>query len=403
LLALGAVLALAATTAGEAAAPPQADAGLDQTVSNGSVVYLDAGGSLDPDGNITATRWTITAPNGTRLTPTCANCTQTQFRPTQLGQYNATVTVENDAGQQRADTLYVTVEERPGPEVELRGPGMASPGQSTPFEVDAVADDASLATLTWSRNGSYQTARSLNGSTQNLTIQRRFNDTGVYRVTATVHDDLGYTGTDSVKLVVLSGGGGGGGGGSCFYGESSSNGGDKCSDYTSVGGGDAQGILFGIRGAKKNEEGESVYIRKYNYDAGEDVIYSADWDTVMEASRQDRDEDPLTWEELMNQKEEGDTDWTTMRETDDGKLVKGDQNPSTDYNPNNGDNGYDASDFSGGNNNNNNNGGSSSTNGQTDSAGNNVPPKNIGGGGGSDNGGGSEATLGRGGCGSRCA
>jgi hypothetical protein len=316
LFALIALLALASTAA--AAAPPQADAGLDQTVSNGSVVYLDAGGSLDPDGNITATRWTITAPNGTTFTPACANCTQTQFRPTQLGQYNATVTVENDAGQQRADTLYVTVEERPGPEVELRGPGMASPGQSTSFEVDAVADDASLATLTWSRNGSYRTDRTLNGSTQNLTIQRQFNDTGVYRVTATVHDDLGYTGTDSVKLVVLSGGGGGGGGGSCFYGESNP-GGDKCSNYTNV---DMDGDLVGIRGAMQNEEGESVYIKKYSSEAGKEVIYKADWNNVEQLNNENRGE-PLEWsmleEEQDLQKMEVDDDGDIVpKETDDG-------------------------------------------------------------------------------------
>jgi len=56
-----AVVAIAALFAGASAAdgnePPLAEAGLDQTVDNGTTVYLDAGGSVDPDGSLAAVSW----------------------------------------------------------------------------------------------------------------------------------------------------------------------------------------------------------------------------------------------------------------------------------------------------------------------------------------------------------
>jgi hypothetical protein len=105
------LLALAIAAAGVAAANerPMAEAGLDQESTVNSTVYLDAGGSLDPDGEIAEYEWEIERPNGTTTVPDCPSCSLTQFVPMRAGQYNVTVTVTDDDGATMNDTMYVTV------------------------------------------------------------------------------------------------------------------------------------------------------------------------------------------------------------------------------------------------------------------------------------------------------
>jgi len=89
--------------------PPLASAGLDQEARANTTVYLDAGGSVDPDGSIEQYEWIIETPDGNTTTPDCATCAKTSFVPEQTGQYNATVQVRGADGLSRSDTLYVTV------------------------------------------------------------------------------------------------------------------------------------------------------------------------------------------------------------------------------------------------------------------------------------------------------
>ena len=91
---------------------PMAEAGLDQESTVNSTVYLDAGGSLDPDGAIVDYDWEIDRPNGTTTVPDCRSCSLTYFVPMRTGQYNVTVTVTDDDGATMNDTMYVTVEGR---------------------------------------------------------------------------------------------------------------------------------------------------------------------------------------------------------------------------------------------------------------------------------------------------
>ncbi|MFB6310613.1 MAG: PKD domain-containing protein, partial [Salinirussus sp.] len=90
-------------------APPMAEAGLDQEATINTTVYLDAGGSVDPDGDVVSHHWSIERPNGSTMEPDCASCVLTHFVPHQLGQYNVTVTVRDDDGAMQSDTMYVEV------------------------------------------------------------------------------------------------------------------------------------------------------------------------------------------------------------------------------------------------------------------------------------------------------
>ena len=95
------------TSTGEA---PLADAGLDQRVTAGTTVTLDATGSRDPDGRIVDYRWRIETPDGRIVTPTPPNRGRTGFTVTTPGQYNVTVTVTDDDGNVASDTLYIVDE-----------------------------------------------------------------------------------------------------------------------------------------------------------------------------------------------------------------------------------------------------------------------------------------------------
>ncbi|MFC6794225.1 PKD domain-containing protein [Halobaculum halobium] len=101
-------------TAHEAAEnePPLADAGLDQEVERGTVVWLDGGGSLDPDGDIVASEWSIRTPDGREINPNAPTAMSTTFTASTVGRYEVTLTVTDDHGVDRSDTLYVDVAAR---------------------------------------------------------------------------------------------------------------------------------------------------------------------------------------------------------------------------------------------------------------------------------------------------
>lgn len=88
---------------------PLADAGLDQSVSEGSIVYLDGGGALDPDGSIVEYSWSIQTPRGSSMEPTNPHAELTRFVANSAGRYSVTLTVTDDDGSTKSDTLYVDV------------------------------------------------------------------------------------------------------------------------------------------------------------------------------------------------------------------------------------------------------------------------------------------------------
>ncbi len=208
LVVLGLVV-LAGPGAADGNEPPNADAGLDQHVPNGTTVYLDAGGSTDPDGSVASVEWTITDPDGARVTHANETSAQTRFTPTRTGTYNATVAVTDDDGATRTDTLYVTVEAARGPEVTLTGPSETTSGDPTTFVVDVTADGVDLDEIRWIRNGTHQESRSLSGRTATVEFERTFDDTGRYRLRATVDDERSYRGSDSLTVQVDDGSAGG--------------------------------------------------------------------------------------------------------------------------------------------------------------------------------------------------
>jgi len=124
--------------------PPRPEAGLDQTGVVGTPVYLDAGGSLDSDGEIVAHEWTITAPSGTHQTRTG---TRVQFTPAETGEYTVRLRVRDDDGAERTDTAYVTVR-APTTTTPTQAPTETQTPAATPTQTPTATQTATANTDT---------------------------------------------------------------------------------------------------------------------------------------------------------------------------------------------------------------------------------------------------------------
>ena len=206
----GIVLAalLVSTTVGTpiAAYPPDnevplADAGLDQTVSLGTTVLLDATGSRDPDGAIDEYRWRITTPNGSVTTPSCADCSRTDFMPSETGTYAVRVAITDDSGATSNDTLYVNVTPGDSPSVSLSGPDALDVGADGDYSARVRRGGAPLDRVRWKVDGTVVRTRSLSDDEQ-MTFERSFGTTGDRTVSAVVIDESGRRDTSTITTEI---------------------------------------------------------------------------------------------------------------------------------------------------------------------------------------------------------
>ena len=203
------LLVTAATTPALAAPndPPLAAAGLDQTVTRGSTVHLDAGGSRDPDGTITDYAWTVEAPDGATRTPNCLDCERARFQATSVGEYAVTLTVTDDDGATATDTLYVDVEPGAPPTVTLAGPSKLAPGERGTYTATASAGAAPLDRLVWYADGERHATTDANGTAASNDQPLQFPETGTHelRVVAVDEDDQRSNATRLVDVTTPGG------------------------------------------------------------------------------------------------------------------------------------------------------------------------------------------------------
>ncbi|NLV09751.1 PKD domain-containing protein [Halomicrobium mukohataei] len=197
---LGLLTALAIPVSAAGNAPPTAAAGLDQTVTSGTTVYLDGANSHDPDGRIQTVEWSIRDPNGATVAPSCRNCLQPTFTPNVTGRWSVTVTVTDDDGATATDTLYVTVEEARGPTLTLDGPDRVVPDESTPFVVEATSDGAPLRSVSLYHDDTRVNSTTVDGTTTLTTLTHTFSETGSTELLAAVTDEAGYVNTTTITV-----------------------------------------------------------------------------------------------------------------------------------------------------------------------------------------------------------
>jgi len=171
--------------------PPLAEAGLDQTVPTNSTVFLDATGSSDPDGSIAGYEWRIEGPNGNVVRAACPTCARTRFVARQAGQYDVTVTVTDDDGAQRSDTLYVTAAVPDGPEVTLSGPGGVLTNETHTYSASASAGAADLARVLWFVDNQRVAMTDIAGESAAPALSHAFTANGTHSMRVEVVDRLG--------------------------------------------------------------------------------------------------------------------------------------------------------------------------------------------------------------------
>jgi hypothetical protein len=176
--------------------PPEADAGLDQQVPVDTTVLLDATGSYDPDGTIEEYSWQIQTPTGDTVEPACATCPRTRFPATSEGTYNVTLTVTDDDGATRIDSLYVTATPDDGPDVALTGPREATPNTTETFRATPEPGSEPIVNVDWTVDG---TALPVENTTS---VTRQFETTGERTITVTVTDAIGRISNDSLQVRV---------------------------------------------------------------------------------------------------------------------------------------------------------------------------------------------------------
>jgi len=94
--------------------PPLANAGLDQTVTEGDTVTLDGSGSSDPDSQPINFAWTLTSvPVGSTATLTGADSVSPGFTADLPGQYRAELVVDDTALFSSSDEVVITAEPIP--------------------------------------------------------------------------------------------------------------------------------------------------------------------------------------------------------------------------------------------------------------------------------------------------
>jgi hypothetical protein len=181
---------------------PQAEAGLDQTVRQGAVVVLNAGGSLARDGRIVAYNWTIRRPDNTTTTPECPNCRQTTFQPSRPGTYAVTVAVTDNSNQTATDTMYVEVRAHDPPEATIVGPDEIVSNGTATVQFRADSGDAPLESVALYRDGELLLGEALTGGPfrENLTIS--YPDPGPAGFALVAADEAGHASTAVHNLTV---------------------------------------------------------------------------------------------------------------------------------------------------------------------------------------------------------
>jgi hypothetical protein len=198
-----AVIGFSAPAGGSDNTPPLVDSGVDQTVSPGTTVYLDANGTTDPDGTITSVSWTIEQPDGSTQTPTCQSCRTTEFEADTTGEYTVTLEATDNDGATRSDTLYVTVRTEDSPTVSLSGSDRTDKNTDTTVTAEAESGGPSLDMIAWMTDGKMVKKQSLSGTTTEREFTHSFETTGKKQLKAVVYDSLGQRATATHSLTVV--------------------------------------------------------------------------------------------------------------------------------------------------------------------------------------------------------
>jgi Tol biopolymer transport system component len=187
--------------------PPTANAGSDQTVSEGQAVQLDGSGSKDPEGDTLTYAWTQTA--GPSVTLSDASSAAPTFTAPNVGPDGDTLTfklaVDDGNGHTASDTVDIGVQNvNQAPKANAGADQTVNEGTKVLLDGSASSDpDGDTLTYAWTQIAG--TAATLNGATT-ATPSFTAPDVGsagdILTFELTVNDGNGHTASDTVDIVV---------------------------------------------------------------------------------------------------------------------------------------------------------------------------------------------------------
>jgi ribosomal protein L14 len=187
--------------------PPTANAGSDITITLPTSIAQLVGSGTDADGTIASYSWTkigTTPPGGTLAAPTQPSTGVSGL--TTAGTYLFRLTVTDNLGATGTDTVRVIVLAAPNlPPTANAGSDVTItlPVSATQLVGSGADADGTIASYSWTKIGTTPPGGTLAAPTQPSTGVSGLTTVGTYYFKLTVTDNLGATGTDTVRVIVL--------------------------------------------------------------------------------------------------------------------------------------------------------------------------------------------------------
>jgi K319-like protein len=177
--------------------PPTASAGPDRVVAPGAAVTLDGSASSDANGTITTYAWTQTS--GATVTLTAANTASPGFTaPSASGALVFQLTVTDNGGASRSDTVTVTV--NASPVAQAGADQTVQTGAAVSLSGSGTDADGTITSFAWKQTaGQSVTLSAPNTATTTFTAPAV---AASFTFELTVTDNLGATHSDSVVVTV---------------------------------------------------------------------------------------------------------------------------------------------------------------------------------------------------------
>jgi len=167
---------------------PTANAGVDQTVNEDTLVTLDASGSTDENG-IATYAWTFTD-----VTPQTLTGVNPTYTFATLGTYTITLKVTDPADNWATDTVIITVTDITKPVANAGQDQTVNVGIAATFDASGSTDNVGIVSYEWNfGDGTTGTGK---------TTTHTYASADTYTVTLTVKDAAGNTATHQITITV---------------------------------------------------------------------------------------------------------------------------------------------------------------------------------------------------------
>lgn len=186
-------------------AQPQADAGLDQTVTFGQTVTLDGSGSTDPEGSMVSYQWDASGGVGT-FPASLSGVTPSFITPDKEGWVIYTLTVTDNGGLSDTDMIRIRVEEGANnvPIANAGADRIVASGQTITLDSSGSADsDGTITSRVWTQTtGTRKITLSSKTAIKPTFVAPSVSSPEVFTFSLTVIDNEDSISIDTIQITV---------------------------------------------------------------------------------------------------------------------------------------------------------------------------------------------------------